>query len=148
MQTLAHSIWWPRGASFVLAALAAGSASFWALRVSAVNMSTSVPPAAMSGAVEIDAMSVTRALGGGPAPAVAPLASLSSRFVMVGVVADQRAAGAALIAIDGRPAKPFRVGDVVEDGLILQSVRGRTAALGTAMGAAAAVSLELPPLKQ
>jgi general secretion pathway protein C len=104
----------------------------------------------MSGAVEIDAMSVTRALGGGPAPApaVAPLASLSSRFVMVGVVADQRAAGAALIAIDGRPAKPFRVGDVVEDGLILQSVRGRTAALGTAMGAAAAVSLELPPLKQ
>ena len=67
---------------------------------------------------------------------------------MVGVVADQRSAGVALISVDGKPAKPFRVGDLIEDGLILQSVQGRKAALGAAPGTAAALTLELPPLKQ
>lgn len=150
MQTLAPSIWWPRGAGFILAALAAASASFWALRVSAVNMSTGAPAAATAGFIAIDAASVVRALGGGSsaAPAVAPLASLVSRFAMVGVVADQRSAGVALIAVDGRPAKPFRVGDTIEEGLILQSVQARTAVLGSALGGTAALTLELPALKQ
>jgi general secretion pathway protein C len=66
---------------------------------------------------------------------------------MLGVVADQHSAGAALIAVDGKPAKPYRVGDVVEDGLVLQSVKGRNAALGPVSGAAV-LTLELPPLKQ
>jgi hypothetical protein len=39
------------------------------------------------------------------------------------------------------------VGDVVEDGLVLQSVKGRNAALGPVSGAAV-LTLELPPLKQ
>ena len=67
---------------------------------------------------------------------------------MVGVVADQRSAGVALIAVDGRPAKPFRVGDTIEEGLILQSVQARTAVLGSALGGTAALTLELPALKQ
>ena len=149
MQTLAPSIWWPRGASFVLAALAAASASFWALKVSAVNTATSAPAAAMAGPVVIDAASVARALGGGPgaAPAAAPSASLASRFAMVGVVADQHSGGAALISVDGKPAKPYRVGDAIEDGLVLQTVQARKAALGPTSGAAV-LTLELPPLKQ
>jgi general secretion pathway protein C len=132
-----------------LAALAAASASFWALKVSAVNTATSAPAAATTGPVVIDAASVARALGGGSgaAPTVAPSASLASRFAMLGVVADQHSAGAALIAVDGKPAKPYRVGDVVEDGLVLQSVKGRNAALGPVSGAAV-LTLELPPLKQ
>ena len=150
MQTPAPSIWWPRGASFVVAALAAASASFWALKVSAVNTATSAPAAAMVGPVVIDALSVARALGGGPgaAPVAAPSASLASRFSMVGVVADQHSAGAALISVDGKPAKPYRVGDAVDDGLILQSVQARKAVLGPAPGAPAVLTLELPPLKQ
>lgn len=151
MQTLAPSIWWPRGASFVLAALAAASASFWALKVSAVNTATSVPVTATAGPLAIDAASVVRALGGGQAAAPAaeaPAASLASRFAMVGVVADQTSAGAALISVDGKPARPYRVGDAIEDGLILQSVQARKAALGPAPGAAAVLTLELPALKQ
>ena len=150
MQTLAPSIWWPRGASFVLAALAAAGASFWALKVSAVNAATSAPAAAMAGPVVIEAASVARALGGGPgaAPAAAPSASLASRFAMVGVVADQHSGGAALISVDGKPAKPYRVGDAIEDGLVLQSVQARKAALGPSVGAATVLALELPPLKQ
>ena len=133
-----------------MAALAAASASFWALKVSAVNVDTASPAAAIAGPVAIDGASVLRALGGGPGAMLvaAPSASLMSRFAMVGVVADQRSAGVALISVDGKPAKPFRVGDLIEDGLILQSVQGRKAALGAAPGTAAALTLELPPLKQ
>ena len=57
-------------------------------------------------------------------------------------------AGAALIAVDGRPPKPFAVGSAVEAGLVLQSVEGRRARLGPAPGAPAALTLELPPLPQ
>ena len=133
-----------------MAALAAASASFWALKVSAVNTATSAPAAATAGPVVIDATSVARALGGGPgaSPAAAPSVSLASRFAMLGVVADQHSAGAALISVDGKPAKPYRVGDAIEGGLILQSVQGRKAALAPAPGAAAVLTLELPPLKQ
>jgi general secretion pathway protein C len=150
MQTLAHSIWWPRGASFVLAALAAASASFWVLKVGAVNAATTVSATAGSGPLPIDSEAVTRALGGGPdtAPQVTPAVSLSSRFAMAGVIADLRSGGSALISIDGRPAKPYRVGDVLEDGLILQSVKGRSATLGLAVTGASALTLELPALKQ
>ena len=149
MQTLAPRIWWPRGASFVLAALAAASASFWVLKVSAVNSATSAPAAATLGPVVIDAVSVVRALGGGTgaSPTAAPSAGLASRFAMMGVVADQRSAGAALISVDGKPAKPYRVGDAIEEGLVLQSVQGRKATLGPVSGAAV-LSLELPALKQ
>ncbi len=150
MQTLAHSIWWPRGASFILAALAAGSASFWALKVSAVDMTTSVPASAGNGPVVIDPVAVTRALGGGTGAAASatPAVSLSSRFAMLGVLADLRSAGAALISVDGRPAKPYRVGDVVDDGLVLQSVKGRSATLGSAATGVSALTLELPAQKQ
>lgn len=150
MQTLAPSIWWPRGVSFVLAALAAASATFWALQVSAVNTATTASVAATAGPVIIDTAAVARALGGGAgaAPTAAVSISLASRFAMLGVVADQRSAGAALIAVDGKPARPYRVGDTVEEGLVLQSVQGRKATLGPAPGAAAVLTLELPPLKQ
>ena len=67
---------------------------------------------------------------------------------MQGVLADQNSAGAALISVDGKPAKPYRVGDVVEDGLVLQSVQGRRAGLGQAGGGSAVLTLELPALKQ
>ncbi len=150
MQTLAPSIWWPRGASFVLAALAAASASFWALKVSAVNSAITASATAIAGPVVIDELSVVRALGGSPGvtPAAAPAAGLAQRFAMVGVVADQRSSGAALLSVDGKPAKPYRVGDTIEDGLILQSVQARKATLGSPHGAAALLTLELPPLKQ
>ena len=150
MQTLAPSIWWPRGASFVLAALAAASASFWALKASAVNTATSVSAAAIAGPVVIDATSVARALGDGPGvtPTAAPTVSLASRFAMLGVLADQHSTGAALLSVDGKPAKPYRVGDAIEEGLVLQSVQGRKAAFGQKLGAPALLTLELPPLKQ
>lgn len=150
MQTNTLSIWWPRAASLILAGLAAASATFWMLKVTALGNSGNAPAAASASPIAIDPDAVVRALGGGQAMvAAAPVpTNVSSRFAMLGVIADPRTgAGAALLSVDGKPAKPFRVGSLVEDGLVLHSVKGRTATLAPSLDAAPVVTLELPPLK-
>jgi general secretion pathway protein C len=90
---------------------------------------------------------VARLLGATPAAAGAgPVAApaQSTRFALVGVVSARSKGGAALIATDGKPAKPYRVGAVVEEGLVLQSVAPRRATLGPTSGGPAAFTLEMP----
>jgi general secretion pathway protein C len=53
-----------------------------------------------------------------------------------------------VISVDGKPARPYRVGSFVDDGLVLQSVHGRQAVIASALGDGPAVTLELPPLRQ
>lgn len=80
----------------------------------------------------------------GPPPVVAP-AVARDRFRLVGVVASG-GAGLALIAIDGWPARAFRVGAMVEGDLVLQQVSADGATLGPREGGAS-ISLQasLPP---
>jgi general secretion pathway protein C len=100
-----------------------------------------MPPAA-------DPVAVARLLGAAPAVAsAAPSPTLASRFTLVGVVASRSHKGAALIAVDGKPAKPFRVGAAVDEGIVLQSVEPRRAVLASSDGSPA-LTLELPPLKK
>jgi general secretion pathway protein C len=75
-----------------------------------------------------------------------------SRFKLLGVMAPRSPAeqaeagyGLALIAVDGKPAKPYAVGARLDSDLVLQSVGLRTASLGPAQGARS-VLLELPVL--
>ena len=67
---------------------------------------------------------------------------------MIGVVAprpgERAAGGLALIAVDGKPPRPYRVGARLDRNLVLQSVAPRSAAIGPAEGATA-VKLDLPP---
>jgi general secretion pathway protein C len=72
---------------------------------------------------------------------------LASRFQLQGVLAGGAEAGAALIAVDGKPAKPYRVGAVVADGWVLQSAEGRRVSLGAAMNGPSTLTLELPAKK-
>jgi general secretion pathway protein C len=140
--------WIVRGATFALWALAAGSAVFWGLRLGGSERAISVPlaPARQVGAVDPEALA--RLLGSAPVAgtlaAPAPV-SLASRFQLVGVAAGARSgAGAAVISVDGKPARPYRVGSTIEEGVVLQSVRGRQAVLATG---ATQLTLELPPLR-
>ena len=69
---------------------------------------------------------------------------------MIGLIAPKsidagREQGVALLAIDGKPPRAYRVGARVDQALVLQSVAGRTAAIGPVRGAPA-VQLELPVL--
>jgi general secretion pathway protein C len=147
MQRNTNSLWWPRAVTFFLAALAALSATFWVMKA----LGPSAPPAAapamaLNTTFTIDPQIVALALGGGKQALASEAVPLVSRYVLVGVVADQDRSGAALIAVDGKPAKAVRVGAAVDDTLVLQSVVGRRAVLAANAKAPAAVTLELPPL--
>ena len=52
--------------------------------------------------------------------------------------------GCALIAVNGQPPRPYRVGASLEGGLVLQAVSRRSARLGASMNGPATVELTLP----
>ena len=134
---------------FVWAAVAA-SALFWGLRLMA-----KAPPAPAQVQVA-DASAVvrgdlTRLLGAdAPAAVIAAVAepAADARFNLVGVVSPRSAQAAreavALIAVDGKPARAYRVGTVVEGQNVLQSVNARGAILGPRDGPAL-VALKIAP---
>jgi general secretion pathway protein C len=141
-----HSRWAVAGSTFVLWALVAASAVYWGLKLTGRAAAATAPVAARTPA-PADPAAVARLLGSSPA-AAGPVASLSSRFALMGVVASRGDNAAALIAVDGKPAKPFRVGSEVDTGLVLQSVEGRRAILAASAGGPPAVTLELPPIRR
>lgn len=144
MQTNTVPLWRLRAVTFVLAALAAASVAYWALKISSRGSVAASVATAEGGAV-LDAQAVVRALGGNAAPVSAnATAPARNAYVLMGVLADRSQAGAALIAIDGKPAKPYTVGARVDGDWVLQAVVGRKAVLAGA--ADARMELELPAL--
>jgi len=126
-------------------ALAAASAVFWGLKFVPAPGAPAALPIAGSGAPVADPAVVARLLGANPSAAPAPGAvSGASRYNLLGVVADRDHRGAALIAVDGKPPKPYRVGARVDDGLLLQSVAPRRVVLASSADAPASVTLDLP----
>ena len=144
MATLTHTRWAPRLATLALSALAGASVVYWGLRLSAPAMGPA-PAASAPEPVTADPQALARLLGAqaeGAAPAAA------SRFVLLGLLAGTTSGdGAALIAVDGKPARHYRVGAAVEPGLVLQSLSRREARLGTALDGAATLTLEIARLK-
>lgn len=136
--------WAVAGTTFAVWGLVAASAVYWGMKLSNTLGVVPIAPAART-TPPPDSAAIARLLGSAPATAAAaPVASLSSRFQLLGVVADPDGRGAALIAVDGKPPKPYRVGAPVDDRLVLQSVGARRATLSESMNGAAAVTLDLP----
>lgn len=134
-----------RLATFALWLLAAASAVYWGLRLSVPAGGLAVP-AVFASPPAPDGQAMASLLGAVPvASPAAPVASSASRFALVGVLAGrQSGGGAALIAIDGQPAKPYRVGATVDAGLVLQSLGQGQAQLGASRDAAATLTLQIP----
>lgn len=147
MMALSQSKWSLRGLTLVVWALAAASVAYWSLRLLARPGAAAPVPLAASAPFTPDPAIVARLLGATPAQAV-PQASLASRFALSGVVAGAPGGGAALIAVDGKPARPFRVGSLVEEGLVLQSASARQATLGETRNSPALVTLDMPSLSK
>ena len=144
MVTNTHSPWGLRLATLALWALAGASVVYWGLRLSAPAAGPAfAPPPAEP--IAADPQALARLLGATPVvatPSAAPAAS--SRFVLLGVLTGTTSGGgAALIAIDGKPARPYRVGATVEPGLVLQSLGRREARLGAALDGAPTLTLEV-----
>ena len=139
-----------RLATLVLWLLAAGSCVYWGLRM-APRPAPAAVAAPLRQAFAADPAAVGRLLGANPVAAsgpTQPAVSLASRFSLQGVVAARSNRGAALIAVDGKPPRPFRVGAAIDEGLVLQSVEGRRAVLAATSGGPPVLTLELPPVKR
>ena len=91
---------------------------------------------------EVDALAVSKALGAAPVQSAS--ASLASRFVLVGVMDGGPTQGVALISVDGKPAKPYRLGQTVSDGFVVVGTGPKKAELGPQMGSSPALVLDLP----
>ncbi|WP_439112912.1 type II secretion system protein N [Hydrogenophaga sp.] len=140
---------WAAAAAGMLWLAAGLSAGYWVLLAWGRTPVTAVAAAPMALPVADPAV-VARALGFLP-PAVssgvaqAPVA-VPSRYVLLGVVAVGAAQGAALIGLDGQPPRPYRVGAVLDGGLVLQAVSRTTARLGPTLQGPATVELSLPEM--
>jgi general secretion pathway protein C len=149
MVTSFRDKWILRTSTLMVWTLAGACAVFWGLKLSAPGHGQVVAPVAWAGPAAVDAAAVARLLGAPQGMAVAaPAAAVPSRFALQGVLAGRQSGGAALIAVDGKPARPVRVGAVVEEGLVLQSVQGRKALLGADRDGPASVTLEMAPLSR
>jgi len=142
MVSNAGNRWAVAASTFVVWGLVAAAAVYWGMKLSSGAGPVGAAPA-LRAAPPPDPAAIAKLLGAVPA-AAAPVATLSSRFQLLGVVADADGGGAALIAVDGKPPKPYRVGAQVDEGLLLQSVDARRATLGASRSEPAAVILELP----
>lgn len=142
-----------RWSAFLVWALVAASAVGWGLKLftrplSAPPQTVVAAPAAAAGG------DWTRLFGAAPAPvevaqAAPPPDEERARFQLIGVVAPRPAAarsqGVALIAIDGKTPRAYRVGAVVDGDNVLQSVQPRGVSIGPRRGETKVV-LELPPM--
>lgn len=146
MLTNSQNKWWPRGVALAVWALASGSALWWGLRLVGLSEPLRQTPAPAAAPVEValDAGAVARVLGAVAVSDVVQPKGAPSRFVLLGVVAGRSSAGAALISVDGKPGRPYRVGSKIEEGLVLQAVEPRRARLAPSPDATPSVVLELP----
>ncbi|XAH22694.1 type II secretion system protein N [Xylophilus sp. GW821-FHT01B05] len=144
MQSLHVSRWTPPAVTSLVWLLAAGSLVFWGLRLAAPAPGPAYAPVTDAAPAAADPAVVARALGALPAR-VAQAAPASGRFSLLGVVAGSSSGGTALIAVDGQPPRPFRVGSTVAPGYVLQSVAPRRAFLGNS--GVEALALDMPMLK-
>ncbi|QIL81673.1 general secretion pathway protein C [Diaphorobacter sp. HDW4A] len=143
MVTNTYSRWKVGAGTFVLWFLAIACVVFWGLKLSASQLGQGAPALPVAPTV-VDVSSLVRLLGG--TEVVAKVASVApTRYTLVGVLAGTRSGhGAALIEVDGKPAKPFRVGSTVAEGLVLQSVNKREALLGFDLKGPTSMTLQIP----
>ena len=142
--------WTIRLATFAIWLLAGAGVVFWALKfVSGTAAPANAAVVTAQTNTAIDSVALSRGLGGGMPLAAAPVASSinASRFVLTGLVAGTTASqGIALLAVDGKPARPYRVGAEVAPGVVVQAVQSRLVRLASAPEADDALTLELPAL--
>jgi general secretion pathway protein C len=122
-----------RIASVLLFAALCAIVAGWALQLLAPRA-----PVAPAGAIAQvqgppDLSAAGQLFGGVPRAADAQVQAAPSNIQVSGVLAAG-ARGVALLAIDGRPAKPFAVGEPVSDGMTVRAITGDTVELDRGAG--------------
>lgn len=138
---------WRLAAAAVWAVVAASGwywtqAGLFAPRPAAVEAIVAGAPAETSNPAEL-----ARLLGAPPRVAAGPGPGPAERFSLIGVIAKVAGQGAALIAVDGKPAQPFAVGAQIAPGYVLVSVGLREARVADDSRAPTSVVLSMPVLR-
>lgn len=87
---------------------------------------------------------LARLLGAAPLVAAGPGPGPAERFSLSGVIATLVGQGAALISVDGKPARPFAVGSQIAPGYVLVGVGPREAMLADGPRSPVRAVLSLP----
>lgn len=145
-------IWLIRLMTLLLWAAAAASVGYWGLRL--FSNRGAGPVAApvvreMAQSVDGDPAPLARLLGGAAEQPTGAQPAAASRYAVLGVIsparsARQHQAGVALISVDGKPARPYRVGQRVDDNYLVQSVERNAVALAADMRGEPGLTLPLP----
>ncbi|MGE8320015.1 MAG: type II secretion system protein N [Comamonas sp.] len=150
--TLSRNPWSSRLAAGILWAGAAALAVFWGLRLSAPGGVATAPQAGAGPLAQADPQGLARIFGArSDGTAEAAAAPAGDRWKLLGVLAGKSSGGgAAVIALDGKPPKVYRVGAAVADGLVLQAMQSdepRAVTLGASVDGPASVTISLPAIK-
>ncbi len=122
-------------------------AAYWAFKF-VTTKPVEATAALAAPTVVVDSKAVAKLLGATDNVASKPLNTpASTKFVLFGLAGTTRGQGVALIALDGKPAKPYRVGSLVADDLVLKSISKTGVILAASTSAADGVTLELPDRK-
>lgn len=142
--------WLSRLVTFAVWTLVAVSVAWWSLKFVGTRgptLSATAPLAPIPGSEQADLTKVfgspiasSNASGAIPA-AINP----ATRFSLIGVVANRASSGVALISVDGKAARPYRVGSQIEEIYELKSVAARSAVVQEAKAAGATFTIELKP---
>ncbi|MEO6624442.1 MAG: type II secretion system protein N [Burkholderiaceae bacterium] len=141
--------WFVRLLTLAVWAVAAGSATLWGMKhlqtgSDQTSAATVAPAVAQAAPADVQRVLGRSVVAFAPAAAAPPKpADPSTRFTLLGVVASRGSAGVALLSIDGKVARPYRVGSEVEDGLKLIKVAVRAVTLESSKGGPS-FTLELP----
>jgi general secretion pathway protein C len=144
--------WLSRIVTFAVWTLVATSVTWWSLKFVGAGARTLTAAALATPVPGSDATDLAKVFG---PPASAPVAALAAapsaidpgtRFALVGVVANRASSGVALISVDGKAARPYRVGSQIEESYTLKSVATRSAVLEPSAPAGAPFTLELTPV--
>jgi general secretion pathway protein C len=135
-----------RWTGFFIWALVAASTAFWGIKIFAATRP--VPPGAQAPQAIAANGPMERLFGAVivPVAAAAPVHPESERFQLVGVIAPPSGVapgGLAIVAVDGQPARTWRVGATLDGNTSLLAVSKRGAEFGP-RGGPTAFSLQLP----
>lgn len=154
MQLNSSKLWVPRLSAFGVAALIAASAAYWVLRwPDASDAGISLGAVSDSSARETftaaELKALAHVLGADKSTATDRSPSgLAARLALSGVVTNAAGSGAALISVDGKPARSYVVGSRVIEGLVLKELAPRRAMLAASVEAPVGLTLEMKPPAQ
>lgn len=122
-------------------------ATYWAFKF-VTNKHVEATAALPAPTVVVDSKAIGKLLGATDIVAVKVINTpASTKFTLFGLAKTANGKGVALIALDGKPARPYRVGSLVADDLVLKSISKTGVMLAVSLTALEGVTLELPQPK-